>query len=602
MKKVMLIFPPEWVPTAPYLALPSLTAALRKNGIPVVQKDINVEVFDHFFTGEFLQFIKDRISGHLKELRAKEREGTITQEELKLKELLNQFQYLDLAYHTKKVLRAKEIMRSEEFYNADKYEWALNSFREIMDYISVAYFPASINFYPVESNLNIYRPWVSDDLLKAPEDTKVNIYIDLCRQLVFPEVDKERPDVVGISIGTPIQLMSGITFCKLIKQKYPHIHVTVGGNIITRLKGELSRMRKFFDQAFDSMICYEGEHALVALVEALEGKRSMSDVPNLTYKDETGEIKVNDKRYVEKMSELPIPDFDGLPWDKYFSPEKLIPYLGTRGCYWGECTFCDHGAGYIDQFRAKHADQIVDELAQLKTKYKARHFLFTDESFPPALFIKLPPMMLEKKLDIYWTTLIRFESRLVEPKIWETAAASGCRSLYFGLESANERIIKMVKKDTRLDAVIKNLTEANRVGIWSHVMGFFGFPSETEAEAEETRRFLLDHQDIIHSVEMYFFVLYKHAPVFQSVENYRITVKESPEHDLALDYYYTPESGLSIEQAMRKYESFYQYDFMPWALRINSREHVFLYITHYGTNRLPQLYVKTVEAGDVSAT
>lgn len=602
MKKVMLIFPPEWVPTAPYLALPSLTAALRKNGIPVVQKDINVEVFDHFFTGEFLQFIKDRISGHLKELRTKEREGTITQEELKLKELLNQFQYLDLAYHTKKVLRAKEIMRSEEFYNADKYEWALNSFREIMDYISVAYFPASINFYPVESNLNIYRPWVSDDLLKAPEDTKVNIYIDLCLQLVFPEVDKERPDVVGISIGTPIQLMSGITFCKLIKQKYPHIHVTVGGNIITRLKGELSRMRKFFDQAFDSMICYEGEHALVALVEALEGKRSMSEVPNLTYKDETGEIKVNDKRYVEKMSELPIPDFDGLPWDKYFSPEKLIPYLGTRGCYWGECTFCDHGAGYIDQFRAKHADQIVDELAQLKTKYKARHFLFTDESFPPALFIKLPPMMLEKQLDIYWTTLIRFESRLVEPKIWETAAASGCRSLYFGLESANERIIKMVKKDTRLDVVIKNLTEANRVGIWSHVMGFFGFPSETEEEAEETRRFLLDHQDIIHSVEMYFFVLYKHAPVFQSVENYRITVKESPEHDLALDYYYTPESGLSIEQAMRKYESFYQYDFMPWALRINSREHVFLYITHYGTNRLPQLYVKTVEAGDVSAT
>ena len=33
MKKVMLIFPPEWVPTAPYLALPSLAAVLRQNGI-----------------------------------------------------------------------------------------------------------------------------------------------------------------------------------------------------------------------------------------------------------------------------------------------------------------------------------------------------------------------------------------------------------------------------------------------------------------------------------------------------------------------------------------------------------------------------------------
>ena len=42
MKKVLLLFPPEWVPTAPYLALPSLTAVLRENGIEVVQKDINV--------------------------------------------------------------------------------------------------------------------------------------------------------------------------------------------------------------------------------------------------------------------------------------------------------------------------------------------------------------------------------------------------------------------------------------------------------------------------------------------------------------------------------------------------------------------------------
>ncbi len=592
MKKVMLIFPPEWVPTAPYLALPSLTAVLRQNGIQVVQKDINVEAYDHFFTAEFLQFVKGRILAHLKELRTKAREGTITPEELKLKELLNQFQYVDLEYHIQKVLRAKEILRSEEFYNVEKNEWALNSFREVMDYISVAYFPASINFYPVESNLNVYRPWVSSDLLKAADDTKVNIYIDLCKQLVFPDVDKEQPDLIGISIGTPIQLMSGITFCQILKRKYPHIHITVGGNIITRLKKELSEKTKFFDQAFDSMICYEGEHALVRLVEALDGKIPMSEVPNLIYKNEVGDVRVNEKLYTEKVSELPIPDFDGLPWDKYFSPEKLIPYLGTRGCYWGKCTFCDHGAGYIDQFRAKHADQIVDELARLKAKYNAKHFLFTDESFPPALFIKLPPLMLEKKLDIYWTTLIRFESLLVEPKIWETAAAAGCRSLYFGLESANERIIKMVMKDTKIDVVIKNLNEANRVGIWSHVMGFYGFPGETEEEAEETRRFLLSHQDIIHSVEMYFFVLYKHAPVFQTVENYKIKVKENPEHDLALDYYYTPESGLSIEQAMGKYENFYQNDFEPWALRINSREHVFLYITHYGTNDLPDIYVR----------
>jgi len=137
-----------------------------------------------------------------------------------------------------------------------------------------------------------------------------------------------------------------------------------------------------------------------------------------------------------------------------------------------------------------------------------------------------------------------------------------------------------------------NLSEAKRVGIWSHVMAFYGFPSETEEEAEDTRRFLLQNQDKINSVEMYFFVLYKNAPVFKNTDHFKITPEVNPNHDLALDYYYTPESGLTVEEAMERYQNFYRDDFDPWAMRINAREHVFLYITHYGASDLPNLYVK----------
>ncbi len=593
MKKVLLLFPPEWVPTAPYLALPSLTAVLRENGIDVVQKDINVEMYDHIFTRGFLMFVKGRIKNRLRDLREEQRMGSITPEERDIKGMLKEYTFVDLEHHIKAVEKAKEIMRGPDFYKVSKAEWSLNAFREVMGYVSAAYHPADIQFYPAESNLNIYRSWVSGDLLKAPHDDTVNVYADICRQLVFPAIEDEKPDLIGISIGTPVQLMSGITFSTLIKEKYPDIHVTVGGNIITRLREEFPKKDKFFGKAFDSMICYEGEHPIVWLTEALDGKRKMEDVPNLIYREENGNIRINET-YQEKVSELPPPDFEGIPWDKYFSPERLVPYLGTRGCYWGKCTFCDHGAGYIDQFRAKHADQIVEELAHLKKTCNTKHFLFTDESFPPALFKKLPPIMIEKKLDIYWTTLIRFESSLLEPEVWELAAESGCRSLYFGLESANQRIISLVKKDTNISAAVTNLSEAKRVGIWSHVMAFYGFPTETEEEAGDTREFLLKNQDIIHSVEMYFFVLYKHAPVMKMADELKIAVKDIPDHDFALDYYYTPESGQTIEEAMGRYENFYQNDFAPWAMRINAREHVFLYITHHGTNDLPDLYVKNV--------
>ena len=89
MKKVLLLFPPEWVPTAPYLALPSLTSVLRQNGIDVVQKDINVEMYDHIFSREFLLFVKGRIDQRLRDLREKQRMGSITREERDIKEQIN---------------------------------------------------------------------------------------------------------------------------------------------------------------------------------------------------------------------------------------------------------------------------------------------------------------------------------------------------------------------------------------------------------------------------------------------------------------------------------------------------------------------------------
>ena len=52
--KVMLVFPPDWYPSEPYLSLPTLTAVLRAAGHQVIQKDINLEMYDWYFSEDFL--------------------------------------------------------------------------------------------------------------------------------------------------------------------------------------------------------------------------------------------------------------------------------------------------------------------------------------------------------------------------------------------------------------------------------------------------------------------------------------------------------------------------------------------------------------------
>src|SRR6188508_2096801 len=67
--KVMLIFPPDWFPSEPYLSLPSLTAVLRQAGHTVIQKDVNLEMWDWYFSEDFLKKVLRRVPQQLDRLR-----------------------------------------------------------------------------------------------------------------------------------------------------------------------------------------------------------------------------------------------------------------------------------------------------------------------------------------------------------------------------------------------------------------------------------------------------------------------------------------------------------------------------------------------------
>jgi hypothetical protein len=297
------------------------------------------------------------------------------------------------------------------------------------------------------------------------------------------------------------------------------------------------------------------------------------------------------------MAALPPPDFDGLPLEKYFVPDRILPYLATRGCYWGRCEFCDHGEGYTAGYRTKKLDQIIEEIRGLKTKYQTRHFHFTDESYPPALFRKLTRRLVETNLDIIWTTHMRFEKSLLEEGVWNDAAASGCRYLHFGYESGNERVLKLMDKATTGEVIKRSLELSAGVGIWNHVMGFFGFPGETREEARESVRFLEDHRELVHSLGFGTFDLSRHTPVAKNPERFGVTPYINPEWDLALDYYYTVKEGLSVEEAEQVFEEFERNHYAGWDLRIFIREYIFLYVARFGLDKMQMLQFRPPEVG-----
>jgi radical SAM family protein len=589
--KVMLIFPPDWFPSEPYLSLPSLTSVLRKAGHTVVQKDINLEMWDWYFSEDFLKKVLRKVPQQLDRLRKLSNKRELSEAEMELQVALCDVTRQKIGELIKNAEKAKSIVRGEIFYDIDKLEWAINVFREVTAVISMVYAPARICMPPMETDLS-YKVFVSSEVMEAVNDTQVNIYRDVFDQLVKPVIEREQPEVIGISIVLQQQLFSTATFCALIKQHFPHVHITIGGNTVTRLRDVLPQSPLF--QYFDSAVVYEGETAFLQLVEAVGAKRDLSQVPNTIYKDDKG-VHESALSYAEDMAELPPPDFDGLPLSKYFVPTNVLPYLATRGCYWGRCEFCDHGEGYTAGYRSKKIQDVLADIKYLRDKYGVRHFHFTDESYPPALFRKLARGLVESQMGIFWTTHMRFEKSLLEDAVWQDAKDSGCRYLHFGYESGVERVLQLMDKATTTEIMTQHLKYTAEAGIWNHCMGFFGFPGETRQEAWQSVKFLEQNKNHVHSLGFGTFDLGRHNPVAKHPEKWGVTAYKNPDWDLALDYYYTVKNGMSIEEAERVFQEFEQKHNPGWDLRLYIREYIFLYICKFGLSKLPDLQYRAAK-------
>ena len=585
-KKIMLLFPPDWYPSEPYLSLPTLTAFLRRAGHDVVQKDVNLEMYDWYFSADFLKRALKRVPQQLDRLKRLARDRGLSDEETELQMALCACTRSRMADLIEQAERAKAIVRSPDFYDAAKLEWAMNVFRDVTSTISLVYAPARICMPPMETDLS-YKLFMSSEVLAAVEDTQVNVYRDVFEHIVKPAIVEERPDIIGISIVLRQQLFSTMTFCAMIKESFPDIHVTIGGNTVTRLRDVLPTTPKLF-ALFDSAVVYEGETAFLQLVDAIGTGRDFNEIPNVLWRDDSG-IHTSPVTSSENMADLPPPDFDGLPLDRYFVPEPVLPYLATRGCYWGRCEFCDHGEGYTAGYRTKKIQEIIEEVRFLRDKYHTRYFHFTDESYPPALFRKLTRQLKEHQLGIAWTTHIRFEKSLLDDEVWQDAQDSGCKFLHMGYESGSERVLQLMDKATTTEVIQRSLELSSKHGVWNHVMGFFGFPGERYEDAKFSMQFLEDNRTHVHSIGFGTFDLSKHTPVAKDPERWGITYYKNPEWDLALDYYFTVKDGLGVEDAERVFEEFEQNHYTGWDLKIYIREYVFLYVAHFGTNKLPAL-------------
>ena len=168
--------------------------------------------------------------------------------------------------------------------------------------------------------------------------------------------------------------------------------------------------------------------------------------------------------------------------------KKFTSIVSSRGCV-HKCRFCSCQKLARNIWRPRSVENTLKELHYLSSEgYK--QFIFIDDSFTlnQKRVIKLCKSIREEKLDLEWICEGRVDNCSYE--MLREMTKAGCKIIFFGIESANQRILDYYHKKITPQQSTKAVKTARKAGI-DVIHGSFvlGAPNETREEIKNTLEF-----------------------------------------------------------------------------------------------------------------
>jgi anaerobic magnesium-protoporphyrin IX monomethyl ester cyclase len=300
------------------------------------------------------------------------------------------------------------------------------------------------------------------------------------------QVLSERPRLVCLSLFTTNTRMS-IRFATALKAADPSVLVCIGGPEAFRTYGTTPLVRT---PAFDMMGLGEGEHSLLALIRNLEAGGSGEGVPGIVIKRRDGElVSGGEPELIAALDSLPHPDYDHCDLQGY-SDKGVLPISWTRGCV-GRCAFCFEVAFWRNRFRQKSVDYLVSEMRHDIARYGIRNFQFNDSLVNGRMkeLEALCDRLIAEHLNVHWWGLARIHHGMTAELVSKMVAA-GCQNLMYGVESASQKVLKLMRKGVRASLADRVIRDTYEGGIKPGVSLLVGFPGEEEEDFQQTVEFV----------------------------------------------------------------------------------------------------------------
>ncbi|HEV7368190.1 B12-binding domain-containing radical SAM protein, partial [Arenibaculum sp.] len=414
---VVLLKMPNHNMDYPHLAVPTLTSALRRNFFKVKQQDVNVLLRDHLLTKEMLDDLAYRFLPELAKAHV-----DVPADFDRIRNALVYLHYIDDNIGFARIEAVKKKLQSRQYESVfcDEQESGIATLIFVLT--GMLHVVIDLALTHAETGGEIPNPVT--DFLHAK----------------VLEVAALNPRIVGFSV-IQIQRKATLWFARHLR---PLIvgKIVVGGPDVSTFKEEYLKNNDYIDYGFL-------KEAETTMLDFLRGQKKVEEIDGVVYRDEEGNIKVNEARYDISLSVF-RPDFDDYDLDKFLLP--TLPLSTSRGCAFAKCTFCNHYKTYSGYY-SNDAKTTVDNIEYLVKRYNTRFFHFVDDMLEVHEGKAIAEELIKRDLDVNILTYARFEPQFLEPGIIELWHKAGIRVVEWGLESASQKVLKKMIKGVSIRQV-----------------------------------------------------------------------------------------------------------------------------------------------------
>lgn len=318
------------------------------------------------------------------------------------------------------------------------------------------------------------------------------------------------PYIFGFSVLTAA-FKESILLSRELRKRYPDSIIVFGGIHPTAMPEEFLSYSHI-----DAVIRGEGELPLAEFYRCIKKGRDYSHINGFSYRKE-GKVFHN-------PVSSPVEELDSYPRFPYeiFDPKKydLGFVVSSRGCPY-RCIFCSNRITTGRRYRYHSSGRIADDLELLYKRYGKKSVLFVDDNFLVSKERIYDLIGEIKKRGLHKLMVFNFQARgdnVTRPLLKDLYDA-GFRSIFFGIETASEEIMKTIKKDETVAQCIEAVRMAKETGFHVSATFIYGLPGETHKDRDKALRLSRDLK-----LDM---VRYNNATPYPGTELYEIARKES---------------------------------------------------------------------------